>query len=104
MLKTMKVSSRHPMTKFSAQRRFIYSKGQRTANKRQRQEIEDEGEGEGNKTEERVKGEGHSSWIVTKDCFWIERRQSWHTGKWKFIKVRGKPVCNNEVFNFNSAY
>ena len=26
----------------------------------------------------------------TKDCIWIERRQTWPTDKWQFVKVKGE--------------
>ena len=44
--------------------------------------MEYEGEGK----EEKRKGPG-------KYCLWIERRQSWHIGKWWFTKVKKETPC-----------
>jgi hypothetical protein len=57
---------------------------QTAGNKRQRQEIEGEGEGKG--TREKV--ERNICPGGTKDCFWIERKQMWPTGKRQFEKGR----------------
>lgn len=50
-------------------------------------EIEDEGERKG-----RGKGGMDICLRGTKDGLWLERRQTWHTGKWRFIQVKGKPL------------
>ena len=58
---------------------YLPSEGQRARNKRQKQKIEDKGEREGNKGEGdrlSVLGEGGS-----KDCLWVESRQTWHMGR-----------------------
>lgn len=57
------------------------SEGRRTGNKRKRQETEDEGEGKGTKE----RGEGYFS----QKNLWIEGSQTWHIGKWQFIKIQG---------------
>lgn len=46
---------------------------------KKRQEIVEEGEEEG-------KGGHGAGSRGTKDCLWTERRQTWYTGKWQFIK------------------
>lgn len=56
---------------------------QRAENMRQRQEIEDEGEGEGHKGTCR-----DICPLRTKDCIWIEKRQTWPEGRWHFIKEK----------------
>lgn len=33
----------------------------------------------------------------TKDSFRIERRQTWHKGKWRFKKVQRETPCQDEV-------
>ena len=53
-----RIGTRHPKTKFSAQRRFICSRGTKGRNKRQRQEIETEREKKGT----RVMGKGYLLW------------------------------------------
>jgi len=56
--------------------------GHRAGNKRQREEIRNKGEGD--ICSMGVRG-------GTKDCLWIERRQTWLIGKGHFTKVKGKP-------------
>jgi hypothetical protein len=38
----------------------------------------------------RERGQNCLSWSETKDSLWIERRQMWTIGKWRFIKAKGK--------------
>ena len=64
--------------------------GQRAGNKRQIQEMEDEGE-----------GQGYLSPSGTKECLWIERRQPRTIGKWRFIKVKGKPCVRMKCLILN---
>lgn len=64
----------------------------------ERRETEYEGEGEGSKWEEG----GYLS-QVRKDCLWIDRRQTWPIGKGRFIKVKGEPLCRDEVLTFKWA-
>jgi hypothetical protein len=44
----------------------------------------------GKKTRQRDKG--YLPW-GTKDCLWIERTQTCSTGKWQFVKGKGKTPC-----------
>ena len=67
---------------------IMSQKTKQTNKKRQRQEIEDEGEGEGNNGEVCAPEGGQRT-----DGLWTERRQTWPTGKWQFIKVQGETLC-----------
>lgn len=83
-------------TKLSAQSRYICSRGTEGWDKGQIEKTEEEGAGEGNKGEDRKgareMGQGCLSQTGTKGCLWVERRQTWHIGKCRFIKVQvGKP-------------
>lgn len=70
--------------RLGSQHKYAFTpEGQRTGNKRQRQEIRGLGEGKGNERE------GRYLFQKTKDCLWVERRQTWHIGKWWFIRVKG---------------
>jgi hypothetical protein len=46
---------------------------------------------------EQRRREGYLFLRRTKDCLWIERRQTWYIENWQFIKVK------DEMFNFNWA-
>ena len=55
-------------------------------NKRERQKTEAKGERIGNRRGGRsICPWDGSGWVLTKDCLWIERRQTW-----QFIKVKGE--------------
>jgi hypothetical protein len=94
VVESLRVSSGHPETKFSAQRRYICSRGAEGRGKGKRQEVEKQRDGEGNKGDgrekdrERERKQGCLS-QRTKDWVWIERRHQWPLGKWQFIKVNG---------------
>lgn len=62
--------------------------GEKAGSKKQRQETQDKGEGKGT----RKRGKGYLSWMA-KDWLWIEMRQSWPIGKWKFVKIKGETQC-----------
>ena len=53
----------------------------------------------GKKIETREKGKGTNERAEdicsrrTKDCLWIERRQTWPIGKEQFVNVKGKTLC-----------
>jgi len=64
--------------------------GQRAGNKRQRQEIEDEGEGGRSQGRQ---GRNFCPGCGAKYCLWIERKQTWPTGKWRLIKVKEETPC-----------
>lgn len=70
--------------------------GDRGQGIRDREEIEDREEGEG------TRGEG---WIFTRcgeeggqRTASGDRRQTWPTGKWRFVKGKGKPMLGQDVF------
>ena len=67
---------RNPKTKFSAQRTFIWPRGTEGRDKGQSQRIK----GRGRREREPGKGGRGICPRGTKDCFWIEKRQTWHIG------------------------
>ena len=45
----------------------------------------------GKGTRERGKMDFVPEGAWTKHCLWLERRQMWHIGKWRLIKLKEKP-------------
>lgn len=75
-VKEVRVGTRYPKAKFSAQRGFICPKGTRAETKRPRQELVDQVEGDWKRGE----GEGVCT-SEGQNCFWIERRHTATIGK-----------------------
>jgi hypothetical protein len=76
----------HPRTKFSAQRRFLllrWTKGREKETKT----------GDRGRREQGREGEGIFVLRGKRLPLDRERRQTWHIGKWQFIKVQRETLC-----------
>lgn len=86
------MAHRTPKTKFSAQRRFIcprWTEGRtRTGDKGQGRRGREQRRGE-----KGDKGGGEGCLHLRDKELPLDRKKTWHTGKWQFIKVQREIPC-----------